>query len=44
MNKEINTVYVAPEVRTSQVIVSERICTGATVGLPPIDWKEEEEL
>ena len=44
MNKEVNKIYVAPAVRCSQVVVSETICGGATVGLPPIDWQDEEEV
>ncbi len=44
MNKDINSVYVVPEVRVGQVIVSETICGGTTVGLPPIDWQDEEEV
>ena len=44
MNKEVNKTYVAPAVRCSRYVISENICTGASVNLPQIDWKDEEEL
>ena len=44
MKKEVNKIYVAPTVRCSKVVVSETICTGASVDLPQIDWQDEAEL